>query len=114
MEEDKENFYRKFRRNIKKVRYLTNKIKVPNTLDIMNFLTIDKKDDFSKMPFWRMQYQQECAEIKSTINEVTYQLKDLTREKCCDKMCIEQDLLGGCKVCPYHQYCTTAFGETVR
>ena len=54
MEEDKENFYRKFRRNIKKVRYLTNKIKVPNTLDIMNFLTIDEKDDFSTMPFWRM------------------------------------------------------------
>jgi len=29
-------------------------------------------------------------------------------------MCIEQDLLGGCKTCPYGQYCTTAYGETVR
>ena len=114
MEEDKENFYERFRRSIKKVRYLAYVVDTPNTFNIMNFLTIDERDEFSKMLFWKKKYQQECAEIKSAINEVTYQLKYLTREKCCDKMCIEQDLLGGCKTCPYEQYCTTAFGQTVR
>ena len=114
MEEDKDDFYRKYRRSIKKVRALTKVFDIPNTYYIMEFLTIDEKDEFSKMLFWKKKYQQECAEIKSAINEVTYQLKDLTREECCDKMCIEQELLGGCKTCPYHQYCTTPFGETVR
>lgn len=111
MEEDKEDFYRKYRRSIKKVRALTKVFDIPN---IMNFLTIDDRDGFSKMLFWKKKYQQECAEIKSAINEVTCQLKQLTREECCDKMCIEQELLGGCKTCPYHQYCTSPFGETVR
>ena len=114
MAEDKEDFYRRFRRSIKKVRTLTKVFDIPNTYYIMELLTVDMKDEFSKMLFWKKKYQRESAEIKSTINEVTYQLKCLTREECCDKMCIEQDLLGGCKVCPYHQYCTTAFGETVR
>ena len=114
MAEDKEDFYRRFRRSIKKVRALAHVVDIPNTFNIMEFLTIDERDEFSKMLFWRRKYQRESAEIKSAINEVTYQLKCLTREECCDKMCIEQDLLGGCKVCPYHQYCTTAFGETVR
>ena len=111
MEENKEDFYRRFRRSIKKVRTLTKVFDIPS---IMDFLIIDEKDEYSKMLFWKKKYQQECAEIKSAINEVTYQLKDLTREECCDKMCIEQELLGGCKTCPYHQYCTTPFGETVR
>ena len=114
MAEDKEDFYRRFRRSIKKVRALTKVFDIPNTYYIMELLTVDMKDEFSKMLVLKKKYKQECAEIKSAINEVTYQLKDLTREECCDKMCIEQDLLGGCKVCPYHQYCTTAFGETVR
>ena len=110
MEEDKEDFYRKYRRSIKKVRALAKVFDIPN---IMTFLTIDDRDGFSKMLFWK-KYQQECAEIKSAINEVTCQLKQLTREECCDKMCIEQELLGGCKTCPYHQYCTSPFGETIR
>ena len=114
MAEDKEDFYRRFRRSIKKVRVLAHVVDMPSIFDIMELLTVDMKDEFSKMLFLKKKYQQECAEIKSAINEVTYQLKCLTREECCDKMCIEQDLLGGCKVCPYHQYCTTAFGETVR
>lgn len=114
MAEDKEDFYRRFRRSIKKVRALAHVVDIPSTFNIMEFLTIDERDEFSKMLFWRRKYQRESAEIKSTINEVTYQLKCLTREECCDKMCIEQELLGGCKVCPYHEYCTTAFGETVR
>ena len=111
MAEDKEDFYRRFRRSIKKVRALTKVFDIP---DIMTFLTIDDRDGFSKMLFLNKGYQRECAEIKSAINEVTYQLECLTREECCDKMCIEQKLLGGCKTCPYRQYCTTAFGETVR
>ena len=114
MEENKEDFYRRFRRSIKKVRTLTKVFDIPNTFNVIEFLTIDVRDEYSKMLFWKRKYQRESAEIKSAINEVTYQLKCLTREECCDKMCIEQDLLGGCKVCPYHQYCTTAFGETVR
>ena len=114
MAEDKEDFYRRFRRSIKKVRTLTKAFDIPNTFNVIEFLTIDERDEYSKMLFWKRKYQRECAEIKSVINEVTYQLECLTREECCDKMCIEQDLLGGCKVCPYHQYCTTAFGETVR
>ena len=114
MEEDKEDFYRKYRRSIKKVRALTKVFNIPSTFYIMELLTVDMKDEFSKMLFLKKGYQQECAEIKSAINEVTCQLKQLTREECCDKMCIEQELLGGCKTCPYHQYCTTAFGETVR
>ena len=114
MAEDKEDFYRRFRRSIKKVRTLTKVFDIPNTYYIMELLTVDMKDEYSKMLFWKKKYKQECAEIKSAINEVTYELKCLTREECCDKMCIEQDLLGGCKVCPYRQYCTTAFGETVR
>lgn len=114
MAEDKEDFYRRFRRSIKKVRTLTKVFDIPSTFDIMELLTVDMKDEFSKMLFLKKGYQQECAEIKSAINEVTYELKCLTREECCDKMCIEQELLGGCKTCPYHQYCTTAFGETVR
>lgn len=114
MEENKEDFYRRFRRSIKKVRALTKVFDIPSTFDIMELLTVDMKDEFSKMLFLKKGYQKECAEIKSAINEVTYELKCLTREECCDKMCIEQELLGGCKTCPYHQYCTTAFGETVR
>lgn len=114
MEENKEDFYRRFRRSIKKVRALTKVFDIPSTFYIMELLTVDMKDEFSKMLFLKKGYQKECAEIKSAINEVTYQLKCLTREECCDKMCIEQELLGGCKTCPYHQYCTTAFGETVR
>ena len=103
MEEDKDDFYRKYRRSIKKVRTLTKVFDIPSTFDIMELLTVDMKDEFSKMLFWKKEYQQECAEIKSAINEVTYQLKQLTREECCDKMCIEQELRGGCKVCPYDQ-----------
>lgn len=114
MEENKEDFYRRFRRSIKKVRALTKVFDIPSTFDIMELLTVDVTDEFSKMLFLNKGYQRECTEIKSAINEVTYELKCLTREECCDKMCIEQELLGGCKVCPYHQYCTTAFGETVR
>lgn len=114
MEENKEDFYRRFRRSIKKVRAVTKVFDIPSAFDIMELLTVDVKDAFSKMLFLNKRYQRECAEIKSAINEVTYELKCLTREECCDKMCIEQELLGGCKTCPYHQYCTTAFGETVR
>ena len=86
MAEDKEDFYRRFRRSIKKVRTLTKVFDIPSTFDIMELLTVDVKDEFSKMLFLKKGYQRECTEIKSAINEVTYQLECLTREECCDKM----------------------------
>ena len=114
VEDLKEDIYNRLRRSIKKVRSVANLIAVPSTFDIMELLTIDEGDIFSKALFWKKRYKQECIEIKNTIYTVTNQLKHLTRKECCDKMCIEQDLLGGCKTCPYGQYCTTAYGETVR
>ena len=60
MEEDKEDFYRKYRRSIKKVRALTKVFDIPSTLGIMDFLTVDVKDECSKMLFGKGKYQKEC------------------------------------------------------
>ena len=51
MAEDKEDFYRKYRRSIKKVRALTKVFDIPNTYYIMEILTVDMKDEYSKMLF---------------------------------------------------------------
>lgn len=51
MAEDKEDFYRRFRRSIKKVRTLTKVFDIPSTFDIMELLTVDVTDEFSKMLF---------------------------------------------------------------
>ena len=114
MTENKEDLYRRLRRSIKKIRTVANIMEAPSSFNILDFLTLDLEDEVSKAFFWEKKYRQECIEIKNTIYEVTNQLKHLTRKECCDKMCIEQQLLGGCNTCPYHQYCTTAYGETVR
>ena len=84
MAEDKEDFYKRFRRSIKKVRTLAHVIDIPNTFNVIEFLTIDERDEYSKMLFLKKGYQRECTEIKSAINEVTYQLECLTREECCE------------------------------
>jgi len=49
----------------------------------------------------------------NTLAFTVKEMKDLTREDGYDKMCIEQELLGGCDSCPYFNYCG-GFGKALR
>lgn len=49
----------------------------------------------------------------TVIEDTIKLLKDLTRGQDCTKMCIIQDLLGGCNKCEHKDYCTT-YGKALR
>lgn len=53
-------------------------------------------------------------ETLTIITDTLKVLKDLTRGQECNKMCIIQDLLGGCTVCEHKNYCTTGYGKALR
>ena len=54
------------------------------------------------------------TETLTIITDTLRVLKDLTRGQECNKMCIIQDLLGGCTVCEHKNYCTTGYGKAIR
>ena len=54
------------------------------------------------------------TETLTIITDTLKVLKDLTRGQECNKMCIIQDLLGGCTVCEHKNYCTTGYGKALR
>ena len=54
------------------------------------------------------------TETLTIITDTLRVLKDLTRGQECNKMCIIQDLLGGCTVCEHKNYCTTGYGKALR
>lgn len=53
-------------------------------------------------------------ETLTIIKDTLKVLKDLTRGQECNKMCIIQDLLGGCNKCEHINYCTTGYGKAIR
>ena len=53
-------------------------------------------------------------ETLTIITDTLKVLKDLTRGQECNKMCIIQDLLGGCNKCEHKNYCTTGYGKALR
>lgn len=54
------------------------------------------------------------TETLTIITDTLRVLKDLTRGQECNKMCIIQDLLGGCTECEHKNYCTTGYGKALR
>ena len=81
-------------------------------VSIMDFLIAP--DDETRQKLQAYQKAMTVIEEFQVINDTVKRMKGLTREQGYDKMCIEQDLIGGCDTCEYHDICCTCFGKTVR
>ena len=81
-------------------------------VSIMDFLIAP--DDETRQVLQAYQKAMIIIEEFQVIHDTVKRMKNLTREQGYDKMCIEQDLMGSCDTCEYHDICCTSFGKTVR
>lgn len=101
------------RREHKKLINACKKFQSAYQTNIMEFLTQPSGEITSMtLPFFTPVEQKIIDEFR-TLAFTVEEMKDLTREEGYDKMCIEQELLGGCDRCPYNDYCC-GFGKALR
>lgn len=102
------------RREYKKLMNACRKFHSAYQTSIMDFLAKPTNDIATALTVFNIDKEtQKIIDEFNTLAFTVKEMKGLTREEGYDKMCIEQELLGGCDSCPYFNYCG-GFGKALR